>query len=168
MEYPLIIGGERRGTLRRETEGLYTVFEAELKNLHEGMYRIWLWGGGERAYLGLMQPWSGGLYLRRRLSRTELRSFPRNIEYASDEGEPRDANKECLEKPEEETAAACPWPAPTPEKAGELLWFRRCDGSMVSHDGISSLLALPASLRRSVPGTVLREIEGKEYLLFRY
>jgi hypothetical protein len=48
------------------------------------------------------------------------------------------------------------------------LWLRRTDGSLVAHDGISSLVALPAKLRRETGGAVLRQIEGKEYIVFRY
>ena len=60
---------------------------------------------------------------------------------------------------------ACPWPAEPPEEG--LLWYSRPDGSLVSFDGISTLLALPAELRAPVPGAAERVIEGKKYLVFR-
>ena len=49
-----------------------------------------------------------------------------------------------------------------------LLWYRRPDGSLVSHDGISSLLAIPAELRTADRRMTERVIEGKKYLVFRY
>ncbi len=160
MEYPLIIGGSEQGRVRAERDGLYTVFEAELHNVQEGIYRIWLHGGGKSAYLGLMQPWSGGMYLRKKLSRHDMRLFPEPIDYASD----------MSRQAEPEPAApgpSCPWPPPEPEEEG-LLWLRRTDGSLVSHDGLSGLIALPASLRGPSPGAVLKKIEGREYIIFRY
>ena len=60
----------------------------------------------------------------------------------------------------------CPWPAALPE--GDLLWFRREDGSLVSHDNVSGLLALPEELRERSATASVRTIEGKKYLVFRY
>ena len=85
MDYPLMIDGNDAGTLSVSEEGLYTCFEAHAGE-HDGLVRLWVCGGGECAYLGVMQPWSGGLYLRRRLSRRELKGFPAQIEYAADQG----------------------------------------------------------------------------------
>ena len=85
MDYPLIIDGIDAGTLSVSEEGLYTCFEARAGE-RDGLVRLWVCGGGECAYLGVMQPWSGGLYLRRRLSRSELKGFPAQIEYAADQG----------------------------------------------------------------------------------
>jgi len=61
---------------------------------------------------------------------------------------------------------ACPWPAAVPEEG--LTWYTRPDGSLVSFDGISNLLALPSGLKSPVPQTAERIIEGKKYLVFRY
>ena len=165
MDYPLIIDGLEKGRLRITQEGLYTVYEAELNNVQEGMFRLWLHGGGDCAYLGLMQPWSGGMYLRRKLSRREQESFPKNIEFASNQENLCLHNKG--EAPKEE-APSCPYPAPIAEDGDELQWFTRPDGSLVCFDGISSLVALPVKLRRAAPGAVLRRIAGREYMIFRY
>ena len=180
MEYPLIIDGVEMGRLRVQTEGLYTVFEAELAGIQEGIYRIWLHGGNESAYLGLMQPWSGGMYLRRKLSRMELKNFPQNPEYASNQngaslhnennrGNKNEIVKENAEvnlhnnnKTVEETTPELP------EKEAELLWFRRPDGSLVSFDGQSSLVALPVERGSKIAGARLRSIEGRQYMIFRY
>ena len=176
MEYPLIIDGVERGKLRVEQEGLYTVFEAELADVYEGLYRIWLHGGGESAYLGLMQPWSGGMYLRRKLSRSELKGFPQSPEYASGKdlhntNNGRENERETESKPKSDLHNNNE--AETQEENADedeegLLWFRRPDGSLVSFDGERSLVALPVQLRHESSGAVLRRIEGREYMIFRY
>ena len=168
MEYPIIIGGEERGSLRVSQEGLYTVFEAELPGVYDGLYRIWLHGGGRSAYLGLMQPWSGGMYLRKKYSKSAMHSIPQIVERVSDKEREFGENSAPTAEKEPPPAQSCPWPAPLPEDEEGLQWFRREDGSMVSHDGISSLVALPSSLRRGTKGAVLRQIEGREYIVFRY
>ena len=83
MDYPLLLGGEERGILKLERQGLYTLIEATAPGA-EGLVRLWVQGGGEEAYLGVMEPRSGGLYLRRKLSRLEMSGFPEKIERASD------------------------------------------------------------------------------------
>ena len=186
MEVPLIIDGSPAGTLSVTRDGLYTLLEASLAQPREGLVRLWAHGEGKSAYLGVMQPWSGGLWLRRRLTKREFASFPSPIEYASErEAEPRGENKQTglhniidreavpAEQEEKESLqhtgsdhSSCPWPAEIP--AGDLLWYRREDGTLVSHDGVSSLLALPEALHRAGESAVRREIEGKKYLVFRY
>lgn len=183
MDYPLIIDGNDAGTLSVSEEGLYTCFEAHAVE-HDGLVRLWVCGGGERAYLGIMQPWSGGLYLRRRLSRRELKDFPAQIEYAADRGSSSLHNSSgSVEKPDIESAApatslhniyvdsltpSCPFPADIPEDAPSLQWFSRRDGTLVSFDGISCLVALPAELRHADRRAVIREIAGRKYMVFRY
>ena len=83
MDYPLLLGGEERGILKLERQGLYTLIEAAAPGA-EGLVRLWVQGGGEETYLGVMEPRSGGLYLRRKLSRLEMSGFPEKIERASD------------------------------------------------------------------------------------
>ena len=185
MEIPVYLNGEAAGTLRISQEGLYTVLEAETPG-QGGLVRLWVHGGGKSAYLGVMQPVGGGLSLRRRCSRSVLAAFPEPMEFASDmERDERDE----AEKTDDESAAedyaetetegeertaqspetdyrACPWPAEPPEEG--LLWYRRTDGSLVSFDGISSLVAIPSALRGGVPQGAERMIEGKKYLVFRY
>ena len=84
MDYPLIIGGREAGALREAQSGLYTVFEASLTEDPGGLVRLYVHGGGESAYLGLMQPVNAGLFLRRRLSALERRRLPAVISFASD------------------------------------------------------------------------------------
>ena len=220
MEIPVYIKQEEVGKLRIASDGLYTVFEAEAKDC-SGLVRLWAHGGGQSAYLGVMQPWSGGLWLRRKLSALERSSFPDPIEYVSDceagnklteyylhnivseneseiseeqsglhnfEGEAEknveitetnDLHNNFIEEQQtreeqsdivlhntEADLHACPWPAEPPEDG--LLWYSRPDGSLVSFDGISSLLALPAEPGAKLPRAAERVIEGKKYLVFRY
>lgn len=183
MDYPLMIDGNDAGTLSVSEEGLYTCFEARAGE-HNGLVRLWVCGGGECAYLGVMQPWSGGLYLRRRLSRRELKDFPAQIEYAADQGavslhnsnnlaaeadtKPIDSNTSLHNVENASCVSSCPFPADIPEDAPSLQWFSRRDGTLVSFDGISCLVALPTELRHADPRAVIREIAGRKYMVFRY
>ena len=83
MEIPVYINQEKAGQLRIMRDGLYTVFEAEAKG-SSGLVRLWTHGSGKSAYLGVMQTWSDGLWLRRKLSALERKSFPDPIEFVSD------------------------------------------------------------------------------------
>ena len=173
MDYPLLLGGEKAGTLRIERQGLYTCMEVRAE-AREGLLRIWVQGGGREAYLGVLQPGEEGLYLRRRLSRRELADFPQVIEQASDRQlPPREVNIT------QESQALAPAPQPEPEPQPEpqltstmepptLIWQERRDGSLVAKEGSHTLLALPASLRHVTQGADLRRIGGREYLVFRY
>ena len=180
MEYPLLIDGERSGSLTVSVDGLFTVFEAAA-GPQDALVRISVYGGGEEGYLGVMQPWSGGLYLRRRFSRGEMRRMPSVIEYAAPAGmcgpvtgsngkdmptdersDPDGAQSPCR-------TASAPAPEALPASCpDELLWFARPDGTLTAFDGKSSIVALPAALRREAPGAVLRMINGRIYMLFRY
>ncbi len=200
MELPLQIDGAEAGTVRVTKSGLYTVLEAELPGRAAELVKLWAHGEGRSAYLGVMQPKDGGLWLSRKLTRRELAAFPEPIEYVSNREKLTENNLHNIDSPADETAPvtavvkthepeaaaeqaqvtleketttpsaqtdfrACPWPAEPPEEG--LLWYSRPDGSLVSFDGISTLLALPAELRVPVPGAAERVIEGKKYLVFR-
>lgn len=145
MQYPIIHDGRRIGVLETRREGAYTRFEARCAFL-PGIRRLFLYGGGRSAALGVMQPEGGALVLRRRFSRAAMRAFPAPVEYAAFEGEAE--------------AAAPPQPAREEKKTAEAepLFF--------TEEGVR-YLALPCALRRSVPGVRVREIGGKSYLLFR-
>jgi len=193
MTIPVYINQLPLGTLTVSQSGLYTVIEASADA--QGLVRLWAHGSGKSACLGIMEPKDGGLYLRRRLSRLELAAFPDPIEFASDRelenihnivdiintdeeitpadeaeplsNDPRDTEPEPDGRPKGESDYhTCPWPAEPPEDG--LLWYRRGDGSLVSFDGVSSLLAIPARLRETPAQAVERVIEGKKYLVFRY
>lgn len=190
MDYPLLLGGEKAGTLRIEQQGLYTCMEVTAE-AREGMLRIWVQGGGRETYLGILQPREEGLYLRRRLSRRELAAFPQVIEQASDRQLPPQEEVNITQEPQElAQALALPLPAPAPTLEPQpepepappepepqvastvepptLIWQERRDGSLVTEEGGHRLLALPASLRHVPQGADLRRIGGREYLVFRY
>ena len=194
-EVPLYIHERKAGCLRIAQDGLYTRFEAELPGCAAELVRLWAHGEGRDAYLGVMQPKDGGLWFSRKLSRRELAAFPESIKFVSNreneltendlhniepevsetekKAEPADtgdeaeasAADESRQTPAQTDYHTCPWPAEPPEEG--LLWYSRPDGSLVSFDGISTLLALPAELRAPVPGAAERVIEGKKYLVFR-
>lgn len=195
MEHPIIIDGNAAGSLTVTEDGLFTVFEATLPGYGE-LLRLSVYGGGREGYLGVMQPWSGGLYLRRRLSRSELRRMPEVIEYAAPAGlctlaegvaaghmggTEAEAEAESVhlsdepradsagDEAETETAAEHDAPAAA-ENSGEdgLLWFSRPDGTLTAFDGRGSIVAIPAELRRDAPGAVIKKINGRIYMLFRY
>lgn len=192
MDYPLLLGGEKAGTLRIERQGLYTCMEVRAE-AREGLLRIWVQGGGREAYLGVLQPGEEGLYLRRRLSRRELADFPQVIEQASDRQLPPQEEVNITQESSELIPLPAPAPAlepepqPEPEPAPQpepepqpepqltstmepptLIWQERRDGSLVAKEGSHTLLALPARLRRAPQGADLRRIGGREYLVFRY
>lgn len=194
MEHPIIIDGNAAGSLTVSEDGLFTVFEATLPGYGE-LLRLSVYGGGREGYLGVMQPWSGGLYLRRRLSRSELRRMPEVIEYAAPaglctpaeggraaegntDGASAKAEAESVHLSDEpradsaggEAEAAAEHDAPAAENSGEdgLLWFSRPDGTLTAFDGRGSIVAIPAELRRDAPGAVIKKINGRIYMLFRY
>ena len=185
MDYPILIGGERAGTLRESKSGLYTLFEASLPEDPGGLVRLYVHGGGSSAYLGLMTPCGEGLSLRRRMSALERRALPAVIAFASDSpkenadapepgggmsespASPEDNSLHNATSPPQTTSTACPWPAPVPEEDGDLLWLRCTDGTLRAFDGVSSLVAFPAALKEPIPGTELRRIDGADYLVFR-
>lgn len=139
MTIPIHHDGRSIGALETRREGAYTLFEARCAFV-PGVRRLWVYGGGERACLGVMQPAGGELRLKRKLSRADMRGFPDPIEYAGFEERARGA------------------PAPREEKNGAAL---------IVTDGGERYLALPCALRRAPPGTRVREIGGRSYLLFR-
>lgn len=156
MEYPLILSGERAGSIEVHQEGLFTVFTARCGPLSR-LLRISVYGGGKEGYLGIMQPWHGGLCLKRKFSRSQMKDFPEKIEYAGAAGLSSSAASPKLAERHQ------------PQSAGRgLCWYRYSDGSLICRDGGSYIIALPASPGKYAKGTVLREIEGRLYMLFRY
>ena len=149
MTVPILLNGEKCGTLELRRDGPFMLFEARCEH-RTGLLRLWVFGREERGYLGVMQPEGEDLVLRRRLSRTAMRSFPRKIEYAGTAPDEAGGNKK--------------EPAPQRETEG---WTLRPDGSLWREEGERGLLALPCALRREVRGVRVLAIGGKKYLLFR-
>ena len=151
MDYPVLIGGKRTGTLSVRREGLYTLFEVHTGGI-DGLHRLWLHGGERCFCLGVLHPDGDGMALTRRFSRRELAALPDRIEYASD-GEQR--------------KAATPVPDPTEEETeGGLLWYRGADGCLTAFVGERRLIALPSALSRIPREADVRTIEGRQYIVF--
>ena len=138
--YKIMHFSQTIGALETTADGLYTVFTARCEPVLPRL-RLHVWGERDHAYLGLMLPEDGALYLRKRFSRLECSRLPSPILYAAGE----------------ENAAAEPsdWqPAP--------------DGTLRRTEGGVELVAVPRE-RASVPGVprrLLRVIDGREYLVF--
>lgn len=69
---PLLWAGERVGEISGEPEGLYTRLRVRCRRSKPGLWYAWLVGGQGELRLGVLEPVSGGLSIRRRLSRREL------------------------------------------------------------------------------------------------
>ena len=151
-EYPVVLGGERAGSIQVRRDGIRYVFEASCPG-RSGLVRLSIYGDGREGYLGVMQPGEGGLVLRRSLSRSELRNFPEKPTHAGERGErPRQAA-----------------PEPKREEAEKVTWWRRdALGLLHAEEDGRSLCAVPRSLRMARLGRELepRWIEGVEYRIF--
>lgn len=150
-EYNITDGERIVGRLCLRRDGLYTLLEARAEAGGD-ITRLYVCGGGSCTCLGVMLPEGGRVTLRRRLSKLELRALPQPIEGVS------------IRPPEEK---APPSPAPAAE-AAVAEWRPMPDGSLVRLESDGRYIALPAKLRRTVPGIRLTIINGREYLVFRY
>ena len=160
MDYPILIGGERAGTLRESKSGLYTLFEASLPEDPGGLVRLYV-----PAAIAFAS------------DAPEASAAPESSDAPTPSGD--DAGKALpspvqdeaglhnVSSPPQTTLSACPWPAPTPEGDGDLLWLRCTDGTLRAFDGVSGLVAFPAALKRPVRGAELRRIGDADYLVFR-
>lgn len=144
--YPILNHNQPIGTLETAPDGLYTVFTARCAPIAPRL-RLAVFGGDRSAYLGLMLPEGDALTLRRRLSRLECSRLPSPILFAAEESW----------KPREERAP--------PE---ETDWHRAPDGTLRRVEQGTELVAVPAERVRApgLPRALLREIDGREYLVF--
>ena len=168
--YPIIIKGENCGELKVTKEGAYTRFVADCVSFG-GVIRLSVYGSGVEGYLGVPMPVNGRFRLDKRLSPTDLRSFPEKIERCSLAGEA----PAVLPQPEPEPEL-CDMPEQEFEKEDECsaaeerdtLWYATADGALVSKDGEREMVALPPEDERipnDIPGQP-RVIDGKEYLVY--
>ena len=142
--YPIIIGGENCGIIRVSAEGAKTHFEAQCK-LQVGIVKLSVFGDGGSGYLGVMIPKGDKLSLSKSFSRSEMRNFPKQIEYAAPHNEVPRKHKQR-------------------ENADEIAWEKSCDGALYFMDGARSLVALPSSDKRLMGQKhELRMIDGQEY-----
>ena len=61
MPIKVYINQKPAGTLAVTQDGLYTVFEATANA--DGLVRLWVYGGGKSAYLGIMEPTDSGMMI---------------------------------------------------------------------------------------------------------
>ena len=164
--YPILLSGERAGSLTVSAEGLFTRFVARCSD-PGGVVRLSVYGGGREGYLGVMEPEGGQLYLERRLSRAAMVSFPETIEFASEAGRKKTNGHPQPAAPSEEreSRAVCPESA---EENTDLLWYRAGDGSLVTAFGGRQYRAIPMAawglpMEQAVDR---RTIDGVEYAVF--
>lgn len=138
-EYPLYIDDKLAGTLSVTREGLFTRFEASIPDTGE-LTRLYIYGSGMSACLGVMLPRNGRMVISKRLSRAAMAALPPEIECASDS------------------------PAKQRPTDGEdvTLWLSSPSGILYTE----GLVALPlASCRFRVSG-IVRHINGRDYAVF--
>ena len=174
LDYPIYIHHENAGTLRVEQQGIYTRFSARLSDTGE-LIRLWVYGEGKSALLGVAMPENGQLILERKFSRTALRDFPAVIDYAAPEGEePTKPRAEPVEEPKKPEAVPLePTPPvsveePEPEQEPELIWYSRADGCLTTVWEGHSFVAVPLEFCGEEREGMLeqRTIEGREYAVF--
>lgn len=145
--YPVFIDATQCGSLNVSTDGLMTKLEATCRH-SEQLVRLYIFGGGKSAYLGVMQPQNGKLCITKRLSRAQMRELPDKIEYAS--------NKPVVKEQ-----------ASTQLKDDDELWFQTPQGFLTCFDGKQSLVAIPANMpATSHTKRIARYINGRQYAVF--
>ncbi len=192
--YPVLINGEKKGTLAVSREGLTTRFDAKCEDPGT-LVRLSVYGGGREGYLGVMTPENGALTLHRKLTRAALAAFPAEIEFAAEAGRKSAAPErkpEAGQTPEKRaeaaaSAQAAPGPsapgqsaprpnaAPMPnaaarprERAGDIVWRDAGDGSLYTVYKNQPYRAIPmAAWGLPVERMVeKRVINGVEYAIF--
>lgn len=159
-DYPILQQNKPIGTLTVTQEGLFTVFSAQAK-ADADCLRLVVCGEQSRVYLGRLLPdGTGTLTLRKRLTRLERARLPDPILFAADAAwDIADAPEPADERPEK---------TPAPDDGLDVLWYSAPDGVLTTFDGKRMLVAIPADTPNLPRGaeTVLREIDGRQYLIF--
>lgn len=165
MEYEVRHNGMKVGTLKVGTEGLMTVFEARTRRL-EGVQRLWAAGEDKSAYLGVLMPAGNEMCLRKKLSRRDMMEFPKKILFAStSEGTPVPCQPQQPKQPAE--PAVQETVDKTPREQNGIVWRTSTMGTLVAvYEGVV-YTAIPAMLRRAVPGIRMETIDGRKYIIFR-
>ena len=140
MDYPVYVDGVRRGTLTVTQEGLRTRFTASCE-MTAKIIRLRVFGEGISAYLGVPCPEGDRMVFSKVYTKNELRTFPQNIEYAADAEKKTEADK--------------------------TKWVMSTKGCLVWDDGREKYIAIPADGKRLEKTGLVRNIDGREYLVFR-
>lgn len=148
-QLPIIINGQKCGTVRFRREGAYMICRGQASYTGD-MVRLWIYGSGEPCYLGVLIPdGQGGAAVRKKFSLSDFARLPNPMEYCGTEQ---------LVKPA----------SVAPADESDVLWYAVGDGTLVHFDGKRKYMAFPTREMRLPRGTdfVLRTIEGKEYAIF--
>lgn len=181
--YPILINGEKKGTLTVSREGLTTRFDAKCEDPGT-LVRLSVYGGGKEGYLGVMTPENGVLTLHRKLTRAALAAFPAEIELAAEAGRNTSAPErrpESERPPEKRAETAAPVQttpaqpvamqntAPKPrERAGDIVWRDAGDGSLYTVYKNQPYRAIPMAAWGLPTERMVekRTIHGVEYAIF--
>lgn len=148
-QIPVMIDGRQLGTAQFRREGAYMVCYGQVSYVGE-MLKLWVYGNGEPAYLGVLIPdGQGGSTLRRKFSLSDYARLPRPMKYCGTEQENQIRNSETSEQQ-------------------DFIWYAVGDGTLVREDGTHRYIAFPADEVRLPRGAsfLLREIEGQQYMVF--
>ena len=149
-QIPMMIHGQHCGAVTFRREGAYMVCSGQAQWDGE-MLRLWVYGNGQPGYLGVLIPdGQGGGTVRKKFTLTEFARLPKPMEYCGTE------QAEAVRQP-------------TPVRETDVLWYAMGDGTLVHEDGQHRYIALPAEGIRLPKGygCIRREIEGREYVVFR-
>lgn len=176
--YPVMIDGAVVGRCQVRRQGARTEFDVCCRMM-EGIVRLSVYGQEGEGYLGIPIPEEGELRLRKVFSPAAVRDFPGEIIEIGPAGRgkaamtvlPEETAAEEASEAEEATETVCQ--AEGTENVEEvdedaLYWYSSPDGALVCFDGARSLIALPLEDERIPPNIQgqLRQIEGKEYLVY--
>lgn len=137
-QLPIIIDGNTLGQLNIRREGAYVVCQGNAR-WNGGLLRLWLYGGAEPVYLGVLQP-DGTV--RKKFSLSEFGRIHGVLTHCGN------APLEMREAPKET----------------DTLWYLQPDGTL----RCGTYIAFPADgvrLPRGYSG-LRRVIEGREYIIF--
>ena len=181
--YPVLLCGEKKGTLTVSREGLITRFDAKCEDPGT-LVRLSVYGGGREGYLGVMTPENGVLTLHRKLTRAALAAFPAEIECAAEAGRKISAPEqkpESARPPEKRTESAAPVQAAPAqpvsmqntaskprERAGDVVWHDAGDGSLYTVYKNQPYRAIPMAAWGLPTERMVekRTINGVEYAIF--
>ena len=171
--YPILLRGEKKGTLTVSHEGLTTRFDAKCEDPGT-LVRLSVYGGGKEGYLGVMTPENGALTLHRRLTRAAMAGFPETAEYAAESGKPASPpetkSPERKGEPPESRPAHTPGAAPAaPQgRTQDVLWRDAGDGSLYTVYKNQPYRAIPMAAWGLPTERMVekRTIGGVEYAVF--
>lgn len=160
-DYPILQQNKPIGTLTVTQAGLFTVFSARAKADADRL-RLAVCGEQARAYLGLMLPGR------------ERMAHAAQAAHAARARAPAGSDPVCGRRDMGIPDAPARAPAPpqaqksAPDDGLDVLWYSAPDGVLTTFDGKRMLIAIPADTPNLPRGaeTVLREIDGRPYLIF--